>query len=869
MRLSLSVRFRSDPSTLPSPFYYAGGTVPCFVAVGDLSQMMFMGVAPPNFISSSGSDKEADAVTSARRCLQQQEQELLSQPIVKYRFCCSAHPRVPDCCKSVMGCLDAFQLHLGRQSRVRQDQFEGVCVSVQRTFKLVPPRRYSMNPELPRVTHKDIRCGETALTWSDVIRRENELLLSSLGPGIFSFGTGTAPLRGIYFTFQWEQLRDTEVRDDGERISNLDPFAPEEKLVLTDKLVISAVAIPKDDYELNHAACKNISKYMDAVMEYLATGGDTGSKQTCMTGELMDMADSIVDNNVHDLSEQKIFIDRVSALLMRRDEVKQDIRNTYFPGSLFCRFAHGCATLLENVQHVHTLWRFVVQRLKSLLESDGDRQPLLRRLIAVIGIPPVDEIDHTMPLIVQKLQLLVICARRLLKEEVVMPTEKAEDGCEDGFGAQSLQARGRMRPNVGAASMDSKCENTSIAKKPMRLITNGELLEVPPPLPTPPYTTDILLVKGREEYDSWTSSGSQYVQAVGLSEGLLNDMCLFLYVNKAHEGRVVRFPDFVQWYSPRDFVLPPVQPEISCDDVGNSEHKAIDGCAVIDDNMFLSERMQRRPENTWWGLWEQATPRTPKEIIDMLFVPDEQANEVICWMESDLALESLLLDTINANFANVLHPLLSHRYVEDNRMVKAYVTQRSEEIAASIRSVLDYEPLFMDMEALNTSYCVGIRLVGEIETCLCVALAIERCLCTLDTDHRQLHPPAVKEGEDGKQQQQHQWCNELETISHKGDCQALTEFVATLSSPLPRKAGDAPMLPLCLHKAPLPWAVWRRCRLFERFSEDERMPVTTYLRATCMAERPLNTTPCFQQMIAETDEKGVFRMALTLGEEVL
>ncbi|CCD12484.1 unnamed protein product, partial [Trypanosoma congolense IL3000] len=583
MRLSLSLRFRSDPSALPSPFYYAGGTVPCFVAVGDLSQMMFMGVAPPNFISSSGSDKEADAVTSARRCLQQQEQELLSRPIVKYRFCCSAHPRVPDCCKSVMGCLDAFQLHLGRQSRVRQDQFEGVCVSIQRTFKLVPPRRYSTNPELLRVTHKDIRRGETALTWSDVIRRENELLLASLGPGIFSFGTGTAPLRGIYFTFQWEQLRDTEVRDDGERVSNLDPFAPEEKLVLRDKLVISAVAIPKDDYELNHAACKNISKYTDAVMEYLAAGGDTGSKQTCMTGELMDMADSIVDNNVHDLSEQKIFIDRVSALLMRRDEVKQDIRNTYFPGSLFCRFAHGCATLLENVQHVHTLWRFVVQRLKSLLESDGDRQPLLRRLIAVIGIPPVDEIDHTMPLIVQKLQLLVICARRLLKEEVVMPTEKAEDGCEDGFGAQSLQARGRMRPNVGAASMDGKRENTSIAKKPMRLITNGELLEVPPPLPTPPYTTDILLVKGREEYDSWTSSGSQYVQAVGLSEGLLNDMCLFLYVNKAHEGRVVRFPDFVQWYSPRDFVLPPVQSEISCDDVGNSEHKAIDGCAVIDD----------------------------------------------------------------------------------------------------------------------------------------------------------------------------------------------------------------------------------------------------------------------------------------------
>ncbi|PBJ73778.1 hypothetical protein BCY84_13506 [Trypanosoma cruzi cruzi] len=816
----LSLRFDGDPSCLPSPFFYANGMAPCFVSVGDHYQLAFKGVAPPVMVS------HAKCSTTEPWTLRQ----LIAQPVVKCRFHCSAYPHPPEWCQRVSDQLDMFQLQIGPQSRVQTDVFDGICVSLQRTFRLNVPRRFLENhyAEVEPSSCGDVKARSSTLLWHDILELENETMLLSAGPTSFPFGTGTAPLRGIDFCFQWNQLLDTEAHDGGRRNSNLNPFAPE-GMVLQNKLTIQAVAIPKKECELNHTACKPLSEYVYMVMEHVSPGESLREVEG-YSNILTCIADEIVFGHKISLARQKALIDRLTRHEGQREKVKTDIRHIYFPGSLLCRFAYACANQIHNLDDVLPLWLLVVEHLGDLLESKGERRQALEELIGIIGIPDVEDIDHGLPLLVQKLQLLSYCARRMLCESKSVAVKQPADGWDDDMDDLASHSRGE------ASAADGECSADGFLISGKCLITNGEPLVEPKALPTPPCTSDVMMMKAQELQNLGTESAGRHTRAWIQSEGLFNDMCLFLYFNRAQEGRVVRFPDFVQWHSPRDFI------PLLCD---SKEEKD-------DDDAYLSERMRRHSNaenglvNIWWPLWERATPRSPEEIIAQSFVPHEQARLIIRWMEKELSAAELLIETVHANFTNSLHRILSHRCMEGNREIATYAQCKNENIAKSIKAVMqtdDSAPL--DNEGIRTIYCSAIRQIGEIETCLCAALAIERMLGVSHGINDAAPPPTDE------------------------PCTSMGQLIATLASPIAEKEEEDDHKELALVEASLNWNLWQRGGIANRFNEDDQNPVTMRLRATCMAERPLNTTACFQQMFAEMDETGVFRVALALADEVL
>ncbi|RNF24895.1 putative outer dynein arm docking complex [Trypanosoma conorhini] len=820
LRGPLSLRLDGDPSCLPSPFFYADGLAPCFVAVGDHYQLAFKGVAPPVMLG-DGACRQAESWTL---------QQLVAQPVVKCRFHCSAYPHPPEWCRHVSDQLDMFQLQIGTQSRVRTEVFDGICVSLQREFRLSVPRRFLLNDYA--LAESAARAGVDArvatLLWHDILELENETMLLAAGPTTFPFGSGTAPLRGITFCFQWNQLLDTVVHEDGGRSSNLNPFAPEGTL-LESKLVIQAVAVPKKECELNHAACKVLSEYVYRVMEHVLSGEEAQEGQRGSDG-LSSVVSDILFGHTVGLAGQEALVERLTTHAAPGETVKQDIRRVYFPGSFLCRFAYACASRVQSLEDVLPLWLLVVEQLRGLLEGKGDRRQSLQELIRVLGLPVVEEIDHGLPLLVQKLQLLAYCARRMLSDAqppavVKQPADGWEDEMEEEFSPHN--------PGEVAAAAGELSRNGFVVSG-KRLITNGEPLLEPRALPVPPCTSDVMLLKAQELQTLGTAAAAQHSRAWIQSKGLFNDMCLFLYFNRAHEGRVVRFPDFVHWHSPRDFVPP-----------------ASDAVAQ-DDDAYLSPRMRRHSDaenawmrNIWWPLWEAATPRSPEEIMAQSFVPHEQARLIIRWMERDLPAAQLLLETVHANFSNSLHRILSHRFVEGNRAIAAYAQRKSEAIARRLKGALrwgDDGPL-VDGEGLRTTYGSAIRVIGEIETCLCAALATERVLGAFQGTAAAPPPPPAGE-----------------------PCASVEQLVAALASPV---ATDADSAELVLSEASLNWDLWQRSGIAHRFTAEDQRATTMRLRATCMAERPLNTTACFQQMFAETDETGVFRVALALAEEVL
>ncbi|KEG10424.1 kinesin [Trypanosoma grayi] len=826
MRGPFSLRFKSDPSFNTSPFFYADGTAPCFVSVGDHYQLAFTGVSPASMLGVAAKSEREEWTL----------QRVISQPVVKYRFQCNAYVSPQEWCQNVSDYLDMFQLQIGPQSRVRRDVFDGICVSLQRTFRLTVPRRFQLDHAQSQVSHTDGRAG-TTLVWRDVLELENETMLLSAGPTTFPFGTGTAPLQGVDFSFHWSQLHDMEVHEDGKRSSNLNPFEPDEK-ILRNKLTLRAVAHPKKECELSHTACRGISEHVYMVMEHISSGEKLRLPQR-MPATLTIIADEIVYNHSVSVCKQATLIDRLTKHQVEGEPVKADIRNVYFPGTILCRFAYMCANRIE-VADVRALWNLVVDRLTILLEGGGERRHSLRQLIESIGLPAVEEINHGMPLLVQKLQLVSYCAKRMLCENAPTSAKSSVDGWED----ETDDAASHSRGEVSAGPCETM--GIGVASPRKRLITNGEPLVEPQALPIPPCTSDVLLLKAQELQNLGTASAGQQTRALIQSEGLFNDMCLFLYANRAHEGRVVRFPDFIQWYSPRDFVSPTVKKKKRNSRDHNNKNDDDDD----DDDTYLSERMRRHSDNgsanVWWPLWSQAKPRPPAEIITRSFVPHEQARLVLRWMEKDLTDTDLLLETVHANFSNAVHRMLSHRSIEGNPAMAAYARRKGDAIAACLKNAVQTEGVFPGVESLTTTYSIAMRHVGEIETCLCAALAIERVLCPSSAGHDSAQQPSPEPAGE--------------------TCKTLAQLVTALASPSEVEEDPAGLV---LRDTTVLWDVWHRDGISQRFSADSRKPVAMLLRATCMAERPLNTAACFQQMVAETDETGVFRVALALAEEVL
>ncbi|CBZ34785.1 hypothetical protein, conserved [Leishmania donovani] len=559
-------------------------------------------------------------------------------------------------------------------------------------------------------------------------------------------------------------------------------------------------------------------------------------------------------------------------------EHEKDLRRSYFPDSFFARFAFVCATQVPHPTDVQALWRLCLDALHRLLldAPHEQKKKSWQRLLDCLAMPPEDPpVDLGRPLLTQKLQLLRYAQEALLR---------------------SLEDNGSPTTATPAASTKEE-ENvaaTSLTASPVRyLITNGEVLCVPPPLPQPPTTADEV-VKRAVELNSLDATAVESASVEWLqTDALYNDMCFFLYVNKAHEGRIVRFPDFVQWHSPRDFVASAGAESTTSPSVERPSRS-------LSDNDYLSERMQRQQKecgasggkgsaHVWWSLWRRATPRSRDDIVHGLFQPLEQATKILAWLAA-MPTEELLLEVSNASIANALHHMLCHRCVlgddganqPSGRGRPSHKADRSsrmplstpeaahytipatprirdlhryvrEKCAALTKDVEAASALFLtsrgafgegaaaqqsaaESEAMITEMLHGffanaLHQLGEIEVSVCTAVALQYLLGfstnpeVAATVHALSSPAAMS--------QQHQ-------------ATSLQMRIVTVSM-----------------------ATWSTAFAKQFARAETREVQESMLRLTCMAERPLDTCACFQQLVVHQDASRSLRLALALTKEVL
>ncbi|KAG5500226.1 hypothetical protein JIQ42_04561 [Leishmania sp. Namibia] len=548
---------------------------------------------------------------------------------------------------------------------------------------------------------------------------------------------------------------------------------------------------------------------------------------------------------------------------------EKDLRRSYFPDSFFTRFAFVCATQVPHPADVRALWQLCLDGLHRLLMDPphGQRTNSWQRLLDCLAMPPEDPpVDPHRPLLMQKLQLL-----RYAQEALLRPSRD--------------NASPAAATSTTAAKAGEDEAGTSQATSPVRhLITNGEVLCVPPPLPQPPTTTDVLMQRAMElnalDASAVESASVEWLQ----TDALYNDMCLFMYVNRAHEGCIVRFPDFVQWHSPRDFVDP-----------------AESSRRPLSDQDYLSERMQQREReegarggkgsgHVWWSLWRRATPRSRDDIVQSLFQPLEEATKVLAWL-SAMPTAELLLEVSNACIANALHRMLCHRFVlgDDGahqpsrrgrprdktewgspmpssapqtgnyampatpriRALHRYARNKcaalTKDLEAASALFLSHRGAFAEgaaaqhstveseariAEMLRGFFANALHYLGEIEVSVCTAVTLQYLLGfstkpeVSSTVHALSSPSAVS--------QQHQAATSLQM-------RAVTVSMTTWSTAFAKRFVRA----------------------------ETREVQESMVRLTCMAERPLDTCACFQQLMVHQDSSRSLRLALALTREVL
>ncbi|GET89253.1 hypothetical protein, conserved [Leishmania tarentolae] len=558
-------------------------------------------------------------------------------------------------------------------------------------------------------------------------------------------------------------------------------------------------------------------------------------------------------------------------------EHEKDLRRSYFPDSFFSRFAFVCATQVPHPTDVQALWRLCIDALyeRLLVGSHEQKRENWQRVLDCLAMPPEDPpVDLSRPLLTQKLQLLRYSQEALLRS------------LEDNSSPTKATPAVSIRAEEDGAS-------TSLTTSPVRhLITNGEILCVPPPLPHLPTTTDEVM-KHAMELNSLDAAAVESASVEWLqTDALYNDMCLFLYANKAHEGRIVRFPDFVQWHSPRDFVAPARDESLTETSVDTSSPS-------LSDNDYLSERMQRQQKggasggkgsaHVWWSLWSRATPRSRDDIVYGLFQPLEQATKVLSWL-ADMPAAELLLEVSNASISNALHRMLCHRCVlgDDrayspsgrglpsgkadassrmplstpeaahhsipptpriralHRYVQAKCAALTKDVAAASALFLSSRGTFGEgaaaqqspaeseakiTEMLHAFFANALHHLGEIEVSVCTAVTLQYLLgfstnLEVASTVRALSAPA-------SMSQQHQATSlQMRTVTVSMSAWSTT-FAKQFSRPETREVQES------------------------------------MVRLTCMAERPLDTCACFQQLVVHQDASRSLRLALALTKEVL
>ncbi|KAK7194571.1 Rab3 GTPase-activating protein catalytic subunit [Novymonas esmeraldas] len=951
---------------LPSPFVYPDGCAPCFAPAGDSYKQTFVGLAPPLPACAvlPPPPSTSPSITTA-------EWTLLHQRVFTTRFLADAFGRAPENCQTLGDYIDLFQLHVGQHSRIRSDDFDGICVSLWKEYELPLPWRFHPCGPVPASA---AAASPPSLTWETVLRRENDYTRLLCGVNTHDFGTTAAPLKHVRFHFRWNQLQDVEAHEVAGRASHLDPFeyalahssASAAAQAARRKCSITAQAVPRDSATIEHGVSARLSEvltrgYLDTIAEATAgsasvalsdsnedndTGADdgdgggkagdergggpggSGGSSSSTHARVRAMATSIVEWAGATVTLQESLLARFAALAVSSDEDddgggsgsgggaakgagagasgkrgeavvarhlrslwgeweahqqgcsgavttsepgrragaaaarEKDIRRSYFPDSFFARFSYVCVTEVVEPADVQALWRRCLEALRRMLldPAAGQEQRSWQRLLDCLALPPASPpVDLEKPLLTQKLQLLRYAVEALLRRP--QPATAAASPADETATSQ-----------LGSASSQPP-------QQPVRrLITDGAVLCAPPPLPQPPITADVVLQRAME----LNTRGAAAVECASLarlrSDALYNDMCLFLYANKAHEGRVVRFPDFIQWHSPRDFILP--------------ADAAAPGVTRGDDD-YLSERMQRRPttpqqqqqqhqptgeEHVWWALWSRATPRSRDDIVEGLFQPLEQAVEVLDWLAAMPAAE-LLLEVNNASLANALHRLLCHRCVlgDDSadapgdgsgprgvraaaaptssiprtrcivalhRYLTAKCTALTKDVeaasalflghrtdgATSQQAALGSQAMLAEM--LRSLIAGALDQLGEMEVSVCTAVAVQYLL-GFTTDPETAHA------------------------------------IEQLSSPAPLSQQLQHPASLQTRAVTVSMATWSTAFAKQFVRADTREVQASAVRLTCMAERPLDTCGCFQQLVVQQDASHSLRLALALTKEVM
>lgn len=533
-----------------------------------------------------------------------------------------------------------------------------------------------------------------------------------------------------------------------------------------------------------------------------------------------------------------------------------DIRLAYLPSSLLCRVAFHCASVAPlclkdpsgGGQMLLEVWINVIEALEILLQP-----PLmssqLEQLLSLLGLPPpLDDapVDLTKSLLVQKLQFLAYCVKELL-------LKFTHESIPVGLSLSFTQS--------ATSSLSYGAETTS-----MTLITNSEPLLAPPTLRRPVTTSDILLLSNTlPSLFELKKLPDHMLQRYGV----FSDMCLFRFVN---DGREVRFPDFIQWMSPRDFQRPA------------ETASAPAAAGALDDNAFLSERMKIPPrgtdeeegvgsgrrsgssphvghDNKWWYLWQRSTPISPLQIqSEWQQSYDQEARDVLTWLRTEVTQATLAMELSMACLANATHPILiDPRVISSTHPLQDFFREKCRRIHASMAPV--HSLLLRDAaitgiggSSLTHKDVADMQMcfedaVGELfdaETSLCVAIEIDETT-----------------GRDNRNFTSNSCISSLFTSSP--ECVSIARELMTPLQPQPADSTER----LHLSSAVVSLDAWKAgfAQLFER--KRERMPLDCCVRMTCMAERPEGTAPGFQQLIVIAKESGALQLSLSLSKAVV
>lgn len=639
-----------------------------------------------------------------------------------------------------------------------------------------------------------------------------------------------------------------------------------------------------------------------------------------------------------------------------------DVRLGYLPGSFLCRFAFFAGDMLvecegDNIEEKRLCvldqgWHSCIDELEErlLAYKKTNSRKELEQILLILGLPKrrengEDPVDLTQSLLVQKLQLLAYCVRqlhdsstvevggsaraedysnseeplaqregdRLLVDEAVEEwTPEVLQGWEADEDDNEADESAEGEQELIGGEKTKRLSNFSRRRAPkLTLITNGEVLFPPPALPQPPSTSDVLF-----QQSTLPLSASE-LNVVPPSKlytiSVYNDMCLFLYVN---QGRVVRFPDFVQWVSPRDFKRPsspsnndndylsermkvPVEESIwrgganlDSSNSGNnppfptssSNHAANEDACDI--------RCEATPDsigqnNVWWALWRRATPRPPFQIISDSLRHFDEAVDIIKWIRSNVTISMLCLELSQATISNAIHRLLvdpkiladgatsSHGNANNIPSLKAFLQQKTQSIfnhlspitgllavptipllVGSLQSTISTDDYEMAQRALEDA----VWEINEMEISVCVSMELEETV--MRELFQQMTHDAPSRTVSGALGLPHRRQAEHHVVE---ECR---EAVYTLGSPM-RATTTGSNERLSLSSATISLQSWQRgfAPLFERVKD--RTPLDATVRLTCMAERPASTAPCFQQMVARSNNAGALRLALSLSKEVI